>query len=88
MTVKLFFQAIAKFACGLIVIAALLFAPAGTLKYPNGWLFIALLFVPMFIAGIVMMFRNPELLKKRLNAKEEESEQKTVLILSAVMFTA
>ena len=86
MTKKLFFQAIIKFACGLIIIAALLFVPAGTLKYPNGWLFIALLFIPMFIAGIVLMFRNPELLKKRLNAKEEENEQKAVLVLSAFMF--
>ena len=88
MTVKLFFQATAKFAFGLIIIAALLFVPAGTLKYLNGWLFIALLFVPMFIAGIVLMFRNPELLKKRLNAKEEENEQKAVLALSAAMFIA
>jgi protein-S-isoprenylcysteine O-methyltransferase Ste14 len=86
MTAKLFFQAIAKFISGVILIGLLLFLPAGTLNYPNGWLFIAILFIPMFIAGIVMMFKNPELLKKRLNAKEEENEQKTVLVLSAVMF--
>ena len=88
MTKELFFQAIVKYVCGLLIIAALLFVPAGTLRYPNGWLFIALLFIPMLLAGIVMMFKSPELLKKRLNAKENEEEQKTVLVLSAVMFLA
>ena len=88
MTKELFFQAIMKYACGLLIIAALLFVPAGTPRYPNGWLFIALLFIPMFVAGIVMMVKSPELLKKRLNAKENEEEQKTVLVLSAVMFLA
>lgn len=86
MTKELFFQAIVKYVCGLLIIAALLFMPAGTLRYPNGWLFIALLFIPMLLAGIVMMVKSPELLKKRLNAKENEVEQKTVLALSAVMF--
>ena len=86
MTKELFFQAIVKYVCGLLIIAALLFMPAGTLRYPNGWLFIALLFVPMLLTGIVMMVKSPELLKKRLNAKENEVEQKTVLALSAVMF--
>lgn len=88
MTKQLFFQAIVKFLCGLIIIGALLFVPAGTFGYINGWIFIALLFVPMFIAGIVLMIRNPELLKKRLNAKEEQGEQKTVVLLSMVMFIA
>ena len=88
MTKKLFFQAIFKFALGLILIALLLFLPAGTLRYWNGWLLIAILFVPMFFAGIVMMLRNPELLKKRLNAKEDEAEQKTVIVLSGIMFLA
>lgn len=88
MTKKLFFQAISKFVFGLIVTALLLFLPAGTIHYRNGWLFIGILFVPMFIAGIVMMLRSPELLKKRLNAKEEETEQKTVIALSGIMFLA
>jgi len=65
-----------------------LFVPAGTINYPNAWLLIVILFVPMLVAGIVMMFRNPELLKKRLNAKEKEKEQKAVLVLSGFMFLA
>jgi len=72
----------------LILIAFLLFLPAGTLKYWNGWLFIGILFIPMLIAGIVMMIRSPELLKKRLDSKEEEKEQKTVIALSGIMFLA
>lgn len=88
MTKKLFFQAISKFVFGLILIAFLLFLPAGTLRYWNGWIFIGILFIPMFIAGIVMMIRSPELLKKRLDSKEEEKEQKTVIALSGIMFLA
>ncbi len=88
MTKKLFFRAIFKFACGLLIVALLLFVPAGTIHYRNGWYFIAILFVPMFIAGIVMMVRSPELLEKRLNAKEKEDEQKTVIALSGIMFLA
>ena len=88
MTAKLFVQAIGKFLFGLVLIGLLLFLPAWSLKYWNGWLFLGILFVPMFIAGIVMMFKNPELLKKRLNAKEEQPEQKTVLFLSGFMFIA
>ena len=88
MTKNLFLQAISKFALGLIGIALLLFLPAGTFHYWNGWLLIAILFVPMFFAGIVMMLRDPELLKKRLNAKEDEAEQKTVIALSGLMFLA
>ena len=83
---KLFSQAITKFFFGLIIICILLFIPAGTLNYPNGWLFIALLFVPMFIVGIIMFFKSPELLKRRLNAKEEQDEQKIVLLISGLMF--
>ena len=86
MTKKLFFQAIVKFVIGLLLFALFLFVPAGTIHYPNGWLLIAVLFVPMFIAGIVMMFKNPDLLKKRLNAREAEKTQKTVVALSGVMF--
>ena len=83
---KLFFQAIIKFIIGLIIICALLFIPAGTLDYPNGWLFIALLFIPMFFAGIIMLFKSPDLLRRRLNAKEEEDEQKTVILISGIIF--
>ncbi|SDA65619.1 methyltransferase family protein [Methanobrevibacter millerae] len=86
MDAKLFSQALTKFLFGLIIIALLLFIPAGTLNYPNAWLFLALLFIPMFVAGIVMYIKSPELLERRLNAKEEENEQKTVLLASAVMF--
>ncbi len=86
MTNKLFLQAIVKFVIGLLLFGLLLFVPAGTIHYPNGWLLITVLFVPMFIAGIVMMFKNPDLLKKRLNAKEEEQEQKAVVALSGIMF--
>lgn len=88
MNSKLLLQALAKFFCGLVIIGLLLFVPAGSLKYMQAWLFIGVLFVPMFIAGIIMIFKSPELLKKRLNAKEEESEQKAVLALSALMFLA
>jgi protein-S-isoprenylcysteine O-methyltransferase Ste14 len=88
MTQKLFFQAIGKFLFGLVLVGLLLFLPAWSLKYWNGWLFLGILFVPMFFAGIVMMCKNPELLKKRLNAKEEEQEQKTVIALSGLMFLA
>ena len=83
---KLFFQALSKFIIGLIIICILLFIPAGTINYPNGWLFIALLFIPMFFAGIIMLFKSPDLLRRRLNAKEEEDEQKTVILLSGIIF--
>ena len=83
---KLFTQALTKFLLGLIAICLLLFIPAGTLNYFNGWLFIALLFIPMFIAGIIMFIKSPNLLKRRLNAKEEENEQKTVILISGIMF--
>lgn len=76
----------AKFLLGLIIISLLLFIPAGTIDYPNGWLFIALLFIPMLIVGIIMFFKSPELLKRRLNAKEDQSEQKIVIAISAIMF--
>ena len=88
MSAKLFTQAIVKFLSGLLIIGALLFLPAGTFRYPQAWLLIGILFIPMFIAGFVMMAVNPELLKKRLSAKEEQDEQKAVILLSAVMFLA
>ena len=88
MNTKLFFQAILKFVAGVILVGLLVFLPAGTIKFFNGWLFMAVLFIPMFIAGIVMLFKNPELLKKRLNAKEKEREQDLVVKLSGLMFIA
>ena len=88
MNIKLFFQAIIKYVLGVIIIGALLFAPANSFEYWNGWLFMGLLFIPMFIAGIILMIKNPELLRKRLNAREKENEQKWVLLFSGVMFIA
>lgn len=88
MSIKLFLQAIIKFAMGVLITGALLFVPAGSFGYWNGLLFMGVLFIPMFIAGIVLMFKNPELLKKRLNNKEKESEQKVVILLSGIMFLA
>lgn len=86
MTIKLFIQAIVKFALGVVLVGLLLFLPSGTFSYWNGWLFMSVLFVPIFFAGIVMMFKNPELLKKRLNAREKQSEQSLVVKLSGLMF--
>lgn len=86
MDIKLFFQAIIKFIFGVVIIGALLFIPANTINYWNAWLFMGLLFIPMFLAGIVMMIKSPDLLKKRLNAKEKESEQKQVILFSGLMF--
>lgn len=83
---KLLLQAIAKYLSGLLLVSVLLFIPAGTIYYRNAWLFIGVLFVPMLIAGIVLSIKNPELLRKRLNAKEKESEQKKVILLSSLMF--
>jgi protein-S-isoprenylcysteine O-methyltransferase Ste14 len=83
---KLMASAIIKFLMGLVLVGLLLFLPAGTLHYPCGWLLVAVLFVPMFIAGVVMLFRSPQLLEKRLDTKEKEAEQKSVVALSGVMF--
>lgn len=83
---KLFFQAIGKSLSGFLVLALLLFIPAGTLNYWNAWLLMGILFIPMFIAGIVLTLKNPELLRKRLNMKEKETEQKSVIIFSGLMF--
>ena len=88
MNIKLFVEAIIKFIFGVLIIGLLLFIPANTINYWNGWLFMGLLFIPMFIAGIVMMIKSPELLKKRLNAKEKESKQKEVIAFSGLMFLA
>ena len=85
---KLFAQAMMKFLAGVVLVGALLFIPAGTLAWPQGWRLMAILFVPMFCAGLVMMKKNPELLRKRLNAKEEEKEQQDVVKYSGLMFLA
>lgn len=85
---KLFVKAITKFLSGLILVGLLLFLPAGTFAYSQGWLLMGILFVPMFIAGLIMMKKSPELLRKRLNVKEEQAEQKAVIALSGLMFLA
>ena len=86
MKIHLMLHAVIKFLSGLFLIGLILFLPAGTFDYPNAWLFIALLFVPMLLMGIVLFVKAPELLKKRLNTKEKESTQKKVVGLSALMF--
>ena len=85
---KLFTQAIVKFTSGLLIVGLLLFLPAGTFAYWQGWLLIGILFIPMYIAGLIMMKKSPDLLRKRLDAKEEEPEQKVVIFLSGLMFLA
>ena len=88
MDIKLFFQALIKFLLGAVIFGLLIFLPAGSLHYWQGWLMMGILFVPMFVAGLILMVKNPELLRKRLNAKEEEKEQKSVVALSGMMFVA
>lgn len=88
MTIKLFFSAILKFLFGVVLVGLLIFLPAGTVSFFNGWLLMGILFVPMFFAGILMMFKNPELLKSRLNAKEKQKEQSVVVKVSGLMFLA
>ncbi len=85
---KLFAQAISKYLLGVILVGTILFLPAWSFSYWNAWLFMGILFVPMFIAGIVMLGKNPELLQKRLDAKEKEAEQKSVVASSGLMFLA
>ena len=85
---KLFAQALLKFAAGVVVMGLLLFLPAGTFAWWQGWLLMGILFVPMFVAGFVMMAKAPDLLRKRLNNDEEEYEQRVVVALSALMFIA
>ena len=88
MTTKLFAQAITKYLLGVIAVGLLIFLPAGALTYYNGWLLMGILFIPMFFAGIIMMYKNPELLKRRLNAREKLQEQGLVIKLSGLMFAA
>ena len=88
MTLKLFIQAITKFILGVALVGLLIFLPAGSMSFFGGWLLMAILFIPMFFAGIVMMLTNPDLLKSRLNAKEKREEQSLVVKLSGLMFLA
>ena len=85
---KLLAEALTKFACGLLLVCLLIFLPAGTWAYANGWLLVGLLFGPMLIAGFVMLFKSPAFLKKRLDAKEKQATQKGVLAFSGLMFIA
>ena len=88
MTGKLFAEALIKFGLGIVLTGVFIFLPAGTFGYENGWIFMGVLFVPMFIAGIVMIIKKPELLEKRLRSKEKEREQSLVVKLSGLMFLA
>ena len=88
MDTNLLRQSLVKFFLGVILLGVLIFLPAWSFRYWQGWLLMGILFVPMFLAGLVMMARNPELLRKRLNAKEQEAEQKTVVKLSGLLFAA
>lgn len=86
MNKKLFIQALFKFLLGIVLVGLMIFLPAGTVSFFNGWLFMGILFIPMLFVGIVLMIKNPALLKSRLDAKEESSEQDLVVKLSGLMF--
>ena len=86
MNKKLFLEAFIKYIFGVLLVGLLIFLPAGSFKFFNGWLFMDLLFIPMFLVGIYLMIKDPDLLRRRLNAKEKESEQKDVVLLSGLMF--
>lgn len=86
MNKKLFFEAIFKFLLGGVLIGILIFVPAGTFDYINGWIFMGVLFIPMFIVGIILMVKNPKLLASRLNAKEKQKAQGSIIKLSGLMF--
>ena len=88
MSVKLFFSAIIKFLLGIVLVGVLIFLPAWSLSFYRGWLFMGILFIPMFLAGVVMMWKNPDLLRRRLDAKEKQKEQGIVIKLSGLMFVA
>ena len=85
---KLLLKALAKCVTGLLCLGAVLFLPAGTLHYPGAWLLIAILFIPMVFLGVILYVKTPELLKKRLNSKEENKDQKTIIALSSALFAA
>lgn len=88
MRLRLLLSALIKYLLGVVIVGALLFLSAGSVEYWQGWLFMAVLFIPLFIVGIVMLMRSPELLEKRLNAKERDSEQSLVVKLSGLLFVA
>ena len=88
MDLELFRQAMVKVLGGILLVGLLLFLPAGSLHYRQAWLLMGVLFVPMLAAGFVMLFKSPELLRKRLSAKEEQGEQRTVVALSGLLFIA
>ncbi|MBO4867760.1 MAG: isoprenylcysteine carboxylmethyltransferase family protein [Ruminococcus sp.] len=83
---KLMISAVTKYLAGLVILGLLIFLPAGTMAFAQGWIFMAVLFVPMFIIGVVLALKSPELLRKRLNSKEQETTQKGVVISSMLMF--
>jgi len=83
---KLLLNALAKYISGLLLVCLLLFPAAGTVAWLNAWLFIALLFLPMLALGIVLYLRAPALLEKRLKSREKETTQKTVILVSVLMF--
>lgn len=85
---KLACNALIKFTVGLLLVGGMLFLPAGSFRYGNGWLFLGLLFVPMLILGTVLLIKAPKLLQKRLDAKETETAQKGVVALSGILFVA
>ncbi|MBQ6135645.1 MAG: isoprenylcysteine carboxylmethyltransferase family protein [Bacilli bacterium] len=85
---KLFFPAISKFFLGFLIVGCLLFLPANSFSYWNAWLMIGLLFIPMFLGGLLLLFKDPDLLRRRLQAKEKEKEQQIIVILSGFMFLA
>lgn len=86
MSIKLFFEVMFKFLLGVILVGILIFIPAGSFMYFNGWLLMILLFIPMFLVGLLLLFKNPQLLKDRLKIKEKENDQKSVVLTSALMF--
>ena len=83
---KLLLNALVKFLCGVVMVGILVFWPAGSFRFVNGWLFMGVLFVPIFILGIVLLVKSPDLLQKRLNHKEKEGTQKGVVAVSGLMF--
>lgn len=88
MSVKLFIQALTKFLLGVTLVGLLIFLPAGTVAFWNGWLLMGILFIPMFVAGVVMLIKSPALLQSRLDAREKQSEQKAVVLVSGLLFLA
>lgn len=88
MNINLFFNALSKFSLGIVLVGLLIFLPAGSFSFMNGWIFMGILFIPMLFTGIILMFKNPHLLQKRLDAKEKQRDQGVVVKLSGLMFLA